>query len=620
MFEFHQRSPWAAPTVTASASEAFQPVQGVTDASLLIWGEHCNECAEPSCYSTCELYESRPDRRCRLFTQGAVPNHAFTSWRGDGVELVFKPWSKMESRGNTQMAPAAKVLSRERLMRRAAPLLNAAGRVVHQLRKDDVRWCYFSVPLYHRMLRKLHRQRDGSQPHAFLLEAINPGSEPLPLMLWMDVAQKELPPGCALRPPYPFFKKTITLAPGYNRAIIPYQEFSQVTDCGYPFDIALAPQQESEVKLVILSADFVRFRPEAAAALLDQPAAPEPLPMVEAATAPDIKCVVWDLDNTMWQGILVEGAELIPNQDAIDTIKALDQRGILNSVVSKNNFDDAWSQLQKLGIDEYFLYPQINWQPKGENVRRIAKNLNINIDTFALVDDNPFEREEVTNLNPEVQALDVDQVPGLLELPRFKGSDSAEAGMRRQMYKDTIEREQEQERLGADYLEFLRSCEIVLDIEPFDEPYRARVTELVQRTNQLNFSGRHYSAEDLGPMLDDPAREKWVLKCSDKFGTYGIVGFGLVERGGDVVTVLDFMLSCRVQGKFIEQAFFKFLVDRDPEHGPELIRVNLRPTDRNMPAQQVLQTIGFVPGAEENIMDLSLGGEPFECDFITIKG
>ncbi|MCF8034428.1 MAG: HAD-IIIC family phosphatase [Desulfarculaceae bacterium] len=606
--------------MTTSQGSGYQPVRGVQEASLLIWGEHCNECAEPSCYSTCNLYESRPDRRCRLFTLGAVPNPAFTSWRGEGVEMEFKPWSKMESRGNTLMAPAFKVLSRERLMKRAAPLLNAGGRVVHRLRKNDVRWCYISVPLYHRMLRKMHRQHDGSPPQAFLLEVYNPTSEALPLMLWMDVAKKELPADCPLKPPYPFFKKTIVLEPGYNRAVIPHHEFSQVTDCGYPFDIALAPENDGLAKLVMLSADFVRFAPNAQAALLGADAPAKPSAPAEAKKAPDIKCVVWDLDNTMWQGILVEQAELVPNQEAIETIKALDKRGILNSVVSKNNFDDAWAYLKQLGIEEYFLYPQINWHPKGENVRRIAQRLNINIDTFALVDDNPFEREEVTNLNPEVLALDVDQVPALLDHPRFQGSSSDEAGMRRQMYQNTIEREQEQERLGVDYLEFLRSCQIVLEVEPFDEPYRGRVTELVQRTNQLNFSGRHYSEQYLGQMLDDPSREKWVLKCSDKFGTYGIVGFGLVRREEEEITVLDFMLSCRVQGKFIEQAFFKFLVDKQPHGLPKLIKVNLRPTDRNMPAQQVLRTIGFVPGAEENTMELSLEGQPFECDFITIKG
>lgn len=108
-----------------------------------------------------------------------------------------------------------------------------------------------------------------------------------------------------------------------------------------------------------------------------------------------IKCVVWDLDNTLWDGILTEGDDVQLRDGIIDIIKTLDERGILQSVASKNNFEDAYKKLEELGVAEYFLYPQINWNPKSEAVKKIAENINLGIDSFAFIDDSEFEREEV---------------------------------------------------------------------------------------------------------------------------------------------------------------------------------------------------------------------------------
>src|SRR5690349_6899548 len=123
----------------------------------------------------------------------------------------------------------------------------------------------------------------------------------------------------------------------------------------------------------------------------------------------------------------------------------------------------------------------------------------------------------------------------------------------------------------------------------YQPEYYQRLCELVQRTNQLNFSGRKYKRGEIEPVLADNRLEKWLLESSDKFGSYGVVGCGIISRTPSEVYVQDLMLSCRVQGKFIEQAFFAALLEGD-EHR---LRVNFRPTGRNKPAEQVLEAIGF---------------------------
>lgn len=109
-----------------------------------------------------------------------------------------------------------------------------------------------------------------------------------------------------------------------------------------------------------------------------------------------IKCVVWDLDNTVWNGVLIEDAKVTPRDGIKEIIETLDERGILQSIASKNDAGCALAKLRELGLDEYFIYPQINWGNKSSSVKEIAKSINIGIDTLALIDDQAFERDEVS--------------------------------------------------------------------------------------------------------------------------------------------------------------------------------------------------------------------------------
>ena len=157
-------------------------------------------------------------------------------------------------------------------------------------------------------------------------------------------------------------------------------------------------------------------------------------------------------------------------------------------------------------------------------------------------------------------------------------------------------REELASQFSGDYRDFLKSCNITVEIRPDGPADFERIVELVQRTNQLNFSGRKYSRDDISAILGDPTRGRYVVAVSDKFGSYGTVGFCLARHADDGVYVEDFMLSCRVQGKFIEQALFWYLTEFRGSAAPQ-IHVDFRRTERNRAAELVMETLQFQPDA-----------------------
>jgi FkbH-like protein len=581
----------------------YEPVTNIEEMSLLSWGEHCVECAAPACYSSCDLYQARTDTRCRRLEFGAYRNDAFPSLRGYGAEIGFKRWGKIEARGNTRLDPVESVLKRERLLNGAAGPIQVAGDILHGITRDDRFGWLSHALLFERLGRSLHRRGAGQlrQPEAFLLEVYNPGNEPIRMHLSMTLSREERlkSPEQQLAQP---FSVLIVLPRGYSRHSFDYRLFQSIAGSRRAFDIALIPESEQHARLVFLTADFVRYREVPASR--NQPK--------------EIKCVVWDLDNTLWDGVLIETEKVVLNAYAADLLKYFDERGILLSIASKNDHASAWNKLTEFGLADYFLYPKINWNPKSQNVKALAGHLNIGLDTFAFVDDNPFELAEVSNALPEVACIPVTDIARLPADPRFQGSTSSDARNRRKFYQEALSREQAETESGADFLDFLASCAITLEVAPYQPEELDRVAELVQRTNQLNFSGRKYSRSELFDLLEDSRLDKYVLRCSDKFGSYGTVAFSIVEHRPPVLRINDFMMSCRVQGKFLEQAFFAHLLAHD-YLGASSMWVNFRSAAHNQPARNVLESLQFGPSPDGEGMVLeSAAGLACQFKFIRV--
>jgi FkbH-like protein len=608
MFEFDKYDPALHREKPAAPAKAYAPADDVEGIAFLNWGEHCVECAAPACYSSCDLYQARSDERCRRFAFGAYKNPAFPSMRGYGVEVSFKKWAKVEAFGDTAIHPVASVLRWERMAEAGAPIADGLGRIVKAATGRRV-WGELAYTATEKLTRRLNaRGGAGPQPEAFLLEVYNPTEGEIRLQVIFSVAIDDATRNGHQPPMLPPSINTIALAPGYSRHEIGAQAFRAILERGAPFKITMVPEADGNGRLVFLSADLVRFKPRAA-----------------GAEARKIKCVVWDLDNTLWKGTLVEGDEVVLNPGIVELLKYFDERGILLSIVSKNDFDPAWKKLREFGVAEYFLYPQIDWLPKSQKIRTIAEQLNIGIDTFAFVDDNQFELDEVASAIPDLLPLrfDGNRVESLRSDPRFQGSVTEESRQRRKMYQQQVAREQEEQGFGADYLGFLASCGIVLEIGGYSDHDAERVAELVQRTNQLNFSARKYSRDELQEIIADPALGKYILRVSDKYGSYGTVGFCLAKAGVATIEVLDFMLSCRVQSKFIEQALFSHLLAHHNPGDACAIWVNFKRTDRNTPAHNVLRAIGFesCDAARDGFANgmILRTTEPLKCEFIEVR-
>lgn len=601
MFEFdkYQKSRHAEPIVPGP--QPYQPETNLVAMSQLFWGEHCIECAAPDCYASCDLYRERRDGRCRRFAYGIYRNTRFPSVRGFGAEVSFKTWGRLKANGNARMEPVAAVVWKERLLGLALPVMNAIGSFVYACTGQS-RWRELGPDLDSRARRLNRRGRGICKPDAFLMEVYNPSPRPVTVQLQMRVGEDFVDDNVDRATIPAPFAAAVNLESGYSHHHFERALFEQIIEANLPFKLTLEPEGDGSTTLVFLTLDFVAYRKKQA-----------PHTAVDA-----VKCVVFDLDNTLWDGVLLENEAVRVREDAVRVIKALDDRGILLSVVSKNDYHQAFAKLKTLGLEEYFLHPQINWLPKSRNISEIAAALNIGIETFAFVDDSAFERDEVAQSLPQVMCIDARDLGRLLDDPRFRGSDSAEAKNRRSYYRDAMVRDRQKQKYSSNYSEFLAYSKIKLEVNRYRPSDFDRVAELAQRTNQLNFSGTKYSRERLRQGLADKKLTGYVLKCADKYGSYGTVGLSLVRHDDEELRIEEFMLSCRVQGKHLEQAYFAHLLERANCRRPSRLWVNFRATGRNTPAQQVLADLGFEPDDSGQGLALDLTRHPMSCGFIEV--
>ena len=307
-----------------------------------------------------------------------------------------------------------------------------------------------------------------------------------------------------------------------------------------------------------------------------------------------VKCVVWDLDHTVWDGILLEDGDVPLRPGVLDIIRALDERGILQSVASRNDADAALARLRALGIDEYFLYPQINWNAKGQNVEQIAKALNINLDTFLFVDDQPFEREEVQHTCPTVRVLDAAQLEGMLERedlnPEFITDDSRN---RRRLYMADIQRNQAEAEFAGPSEDFLRALDMRFTLGPCDEADLQRAEELTQRTNQLNTTGYTYDYAELNAFRTSPDHVLMVAGLEDRFGTYGKIGLALIEKTSAQAWTLKLLLmSCRVMSRGVGTIMMSHIMQLTKE-ADAILRAEFKPNGRNRMMEVTYRFGGF---------------------------
>jgi len=336
------------------------------------------------------------------------------------------------------------------------------------------------------------------------------------------------------------------------------------------------------------------------------------LRFVVAACGPLRKVLVCDLDNTLWNGIVGEdGADGIamgrtsaglPHRRLQQVILDLYHRGILLAVCSKNNWDDAWNVIQghpdMLLRPEYFSSVRINWEPKDANLRSIAEELNIGLDSLVFLDDNPAEQSLIRQSLKEVRVLDAgtqaadyaDLVLNEVGFERLRVTE--EDRQRGQMYSAQRQRT-EASRAAGNLESWLESLETVVCSVPVTTVTLNRIAQLTQKTNQFNLTNRRYSVSDLQRMH---ASENWRIlgfQVSDRFGDNGIVGVVILHREENELELDTFLMSCRVIGRGIEQTMLANVGEFARLSGVISIKGDFVKTPRNSLCDDFLERHGF---------------------------
>lgn len=306
-----------------------------------------------------------------------------------------------------------------------------------------------------------------------------------------------------------------------------------------------------------------------------------------------VKCLVWDLDDTLWRGVLLEDGDVRVADEIRAVVADLDSRGILQSVASKNDQHLAWPLLQELGLADYFVLPKIGWGPKSASIHELADQLKFAHRTIAFIDDQPVERAEVSFHLPDIRVYAAEQATSLTTLPEFSPKTvTADSRQRRLMYQAGLRRDSEREAFIGSSDEFLLSLDIAMDIVRAGPEDISRVEELTLRTSQMNATGIHYSDADLRRLLLDPDHEVLVVNMKDRFGPHGAVGVVLLRRYATAWHIKLLATSCRVVSTGAGAVILNWLADTAAAAGRHLI-ADFRPTDRNRVMEIAYRFSGF---------------------------
>ena len=549
---------------------------GIQGIALIPWEEHCTECAMPMCYESCDLYEPRKDGKCRRFIGGIIPIPHINNTQNYIVRISFKQWGQLMAYANMHMIPVKRANFAEKLfyaidgIASRIPDKNVSIRGRRSLSARLIRRIKQSIARNGIFKRKI-----TCIPDYFLIEVYNPN--PFEVHLSLSVNNTE-------NSKYNIgYQKLLDLSEGFNEFKIDTREIIRLVDIYQRFGISLNPNiLDKKDEGLCLYFGMITFAWDS-----------DYRRTIIKKGKPFIKVVAWDLDNTIWDGILIEDGvdKLTLKPGIINIFKKLDERGILNTVVSKNNSDETLKYLRAVGLSDYILNPKIGWEQKGLYLKSLIKEFNVGENTFAFIDDSPFERDEAKSLNPEIRVYDATEYNSLLGLPEFNPPISTDSTHRREYYQNEKHRYEALSSFDGDYLNFLKSCNIRLCIYTPTQSNIDRIQELVQRTNQLNFSGNRYERDEIQEILSDSQYEAFSLDCEDKYGKYGLVGFAIIDKQN--LRLIDMMFSCRVQSKRVEHAFLAFLLSYYKKQSLERFSAIFNKTDRNAKAGAVFGDLGF---------------------------
>ena len=267
----------------------------------------------------------------------------------------------------------------------------------------------------------------------------------------------------------------------------------------------------------------------------------------------EIKLVIWDLDDTFWSGTISE-EKIISSDYNIDLLKKFTDRGIVNSICSKNNFKPAKDKLVELGVWKYFVFPQISWDPKGKVLNDLIPLMGLRPKNVLFIDDNSMNLNEALYFIPDLNVCTPEHIPVLFDNKYLRGKNDL-TNSRLKQYKNLEKKTDSFKKSKLSNIDFLKESNIVVEIFTNCIEEIDRISELVERTNQLNYTKKRVSKSDLINEINSPNTNSGYIKVKDKFGDYGISGFYLKKDN----ELIHFLFSCRTMNMYIESWLYKKL-------------------------------------------------------------
>ena len=267
-----------------------------------------------------------------------------------------------------------------------------------------------------------------------------------------------------------------------------------------------------------------------------------------------VKLVIWDLDETFWKGTLSEGpVEIIPEH--VEMVRTLVQRGIMCSISSKNDLEPAKAELERAGIWDYFIFPVVNWNPKGENIKDIISRCQLRAVNVLFINDNVSNRNEAEFYNPGLMTMDAVDLPHLLDDEGLQGKEDSKLSRLKQ-YK-ILEQKEVFKTSCSDNTDFLIKSNIRVEYLQDIKANSARIAELIARSNQLNFTKIRIDESGVLALAENPNFECAAIHVVDNFGDYGICGFYALDKKHKKLE--HFLFSCRILNLGVENFIYQQL-------------------------------------------------------------
>jgi FkbH-like protein len=327
------------------------------------------------------------------------------------------------------------------------------------------------------------------------------------------------------------------------------------------------------------------------------------------------RCLVLDLDNTLWGGVIgddgLKGIQVAQGDAAGEAyldfqryILTLRGRGVVLAVSSKNEDETARtpfrSHPEMLLREEHFAVFQANWSDKATNIQSIAKELALGLDSFVFADDNPFERELVRKMLPEVAVPEMPVNPALYTRTLsaagyFEAATFSQEDQNRASYYDGNARRAALQKNTGDLEGYLASLKMEIHFQPFDETGRSRITQLINKSNQFNLTTRRYTEAEVANMETSPDHFTMQVRLADAFGDNGMISVVICRADADDQWEIDsWLMSCRVLGRCVEQMVLRELLEHASARGIRRLVGIYRPTDRNKLVEHHYSKLGFV--------------------------